>query len=569
MTMTKALYSIFFLLPPALAHMEMSWPYPLHSKYNPANDYNDVDYSMTSPLEADGSNFPCKGYQNDPPIQPTVSYTAGSTYNMSLAGTATHSGGSCQLSLSYDNGATFRVIKSMIGGCPLATTYDFTIPSYAPAGNALLAWTWQNLEGNREYYMNCAEVSISAGSTSRRRRTRREMYNSFDSLPYIWKANLDGVNDCATTEEVNPVYPEPGPDVVYGDGESSASTPAEGDCDAPTPYGATYKAMRDTNAPAAAAYNQSSAAPTTSSADVTVGSTYSSPSSQTPQTTSNAYRYANQTMASPSTQSTTTVTMDCPDTVVVTVTLPPATETYVTTSSPSAYTTSVPAAACTGTSASCPCAAGYSCQSIGPCEWECLASPSTTTFVSSSGPEVITVTATPPAPNTSSRAGPQTVTVSPVPASSAPAASSGSPAGRDYANAAQLSAYLPCVPGTFICTSSTTWYTCDYGSSGASTDWLYDYPRDVSAGMECLPYLSPYASSTQQYSQQGQVQQGSYRDDRVVRARPDGDCNNEGAIMCTDGGQQFDVCDQGGWVQMGAVAAGTSCQGEEIVSNGS
>lgn len=104
---------------------------------------------------------------------------------MSLAGTSTHGGGSCQLSLSYDNGATFRVIKSMIGGCPLTTTYDFTIPSYTPAGNALLAWTWQNLEGNREYYMNCAEVSISSGSSSRRRRNRREAYNSFDSLPYI------------------------------------------------------------------------------------------------------------------------------------------------------------------------------------------------------------------------------------------------------------------------------------------------------------------------------------------------------------------------------------------------
>lgn len=72
-TMTKVLYNIFFLLPSALAHMEMSWPYPLHSKYNPANNYNDIDYSMTSPLEADGSNFPCKGYQNDRPIQPTVS----------------------------------------------------------------------------------------------------------------------------------------------------------------------------------------------------------------------------------------------------------------------------------------------------------------------------------------------------------------------------------------------------------------------------------------------------------------------------------------------------------------
>lgn len=76
----------------AVAHMEMSWPYALHSKFNPANDYTAIDYSMTSPLSADGSNFPCKGYQNDRPFAPVVTYVAGSTYNLTLAGTATHVG---------------------------------------------------------------------------------------------------------------------------------------------------------------------------------------------------------------------------------------------------------------------------------------------------------------------------------------------------------------------------------------------------------------------------------------------------------------------------------------------
>lgn len=144
---------------PALTHMEMSWPLPLRSKFNPDNDSNDIDYSMTSPLNADGSNFPCKGYQNDAAIETTAVYTAGSTYNMTLAGSATHGGGSCQISLSYDNAATFRVIKSMIGGCPLVSTYDFTIPSSAPGGEALLAWTWQNEEGNREFYSKLSLIS--------------------------------------------------------------------------------------------------------------------------------------------------------------------------------------------------------------------------------------------------------------------------------------------------------------------------------------------------------------------------------------------------------------------------
>lgn len=45
------------------AHMEMSWPYPIRSQLDPAVAIADKDYSYTSPLLADGSNFPCKGYQ--------------------------------------------------------------------------------------------------------------------------------------------------------------------------------------------------------------------------------------------------------------------------------------------------------------------------------------------------------------------------------------------------------------------------------------------------------------------------------------------------------------------------
>ncbi|EGP91378.1 uncharacterized protein MYCGRDRAFT_33493, partial [Zymoseptoria tritici IPO323] len=207
---------------PALAHMEMRWPLPLHSKFNPDTPENKIDYSMTSPLKNDGSDFPCKGYQNDRPFIPTASYTAGQAYNMTLAGSATHEGGSCQLSLSYDNGATFKVIKSMIGGCPLVNTYDFTIPSFAPAGDALFAWTWQNRVGNREMYMNCAQVSIAASNTRQR---RQEAFSTFESLPYLWKANLPGINGCETTERVDPVYPNPGSDVVFGAGLSDISIP--------------------------------------------------------------------------------------------------------------------------------------------------------------------------------------------------------------------------------------------------------------------------------------------------------------------------------------------------------
>jgi hypothetical protein len=40
----------------ASAHMELCWPYPLRSKYDP--DATSVDYSMTDPLKTDGIYIP-------------------------------------------------------------------------------------------------------------------------------------------------------------------------------------------------------------------------------------------------------------------------------------------------------------------------------------------------------------------------------------------------------------------------------------------------------------------------------------------------------------------------------
>lgn len=224
-TMNFTMRSLWFitslsLAPTILAHVQMIQPIPINSPKGPT-DYPNPDYDYTSPLNPDGSNYPCKGYQTDTPIHIAATYCAGQTYEMDLDGSATHGGGSCQISLSYNTGKTFKVIKSMIGGCPLTETYNFTIPSEAPSGDALLAWTWMNHEGNRELYMNCAWVDIDGSNGG-----------SLDSLPTIWVANVQGVTDCTTTESEDPVFPNPGPDVVYGGSMSSSSPASPGDCEA-------------------------------------------------------------------------------------------------------------------------------------------------------------------------------------------------------------------------------------------------------------------------------------------------------------------------------------------------
>lgn len=60
------------------AHVEMKFPTPFRSKFlvpQPA----DADFSMTNPLNQDGSNFPCKGYQSDD-LASTATLTAGGTF---------------------------------------------------------------------------------------------------------------------------------------------------------------------------------------------------------------------------------------------------------------------------------------------------------------------------------------------------------------------------------------------------------------------------------------------------------------------------------------------------------
>jgi hypothetical protein len=171
-----------------------------------------------------------------------------------------HYGGSCQIGFSIDQGATFRTAVSYPGNCPHRTgttdpsgqTFPFTVPTDLPEGETIFAWTWMNRE--QEFFMNCAVVDITApaqatkhklkartepmldiAARSRRvpgkkgqRLVQEESTLPFNERPVMLFADVN--NGCfspLTTAELQ--YPNPGPDVVEGDGEYPLELPT-GDC---------------------------------------------------------------------------------------------------------------------------------------------------------------------------------------------------------------------------------------------------------------------------------------------------------------------------------------------------
>ena len=87
---TFATSIVAFLAAGVSAHMEMTDPAPLRSKYNPNTDSNLIDYSMTSPLDSTGANFPCKGYLSDSTGKESVATcAAGSSQSVTYVATDT------------------------------------------------------------------------------------------------------------------------------------------------------------------------------------------------------------------------------------------------------------------------------------------------------------------------------------------------------------------------------------------------------------------------------------------------------------------------------------------------
>ncbi|EEH05325.1 conserved hypothetical protein [Histoplasma capsulatum G186AR] len=205
------------------AHMKIGSPTP----FNPGSLNN-------SPLDASGADFPCKFGESYTPgarvVPPENVYAIGETQTLSFIGSAVHGGGSCQLSLTQDpipnKKSVWKVIHSIEGGCPAsadgnlpanpdghgASVFHFKIPSSIAPGEYTFAWSWLNRIGNREFYMNCAPITVTGGKKRRytptpRSETSKVALAKRQDLPEMFVANI---NSCHTTEGYDIIYPEPG-----------------------------------------------------------------------------------------------------------------------------------------------------------------------------------------------------------------------------------------------------------------------------------------------------------------------------------------------------------------------
>ncbi|EEU44769.1 uncharacterized protein NECHADRAFT_96270 [Fusarium vanettenii 77-13-4] len=214
----------------ASAHMLMNNPVPFgKSTLNNA------------PLDASGSDFPCKMREGTYDLQGASNvYAQGSTQQLSFTGQAVHGGGSCQISITTDENpdknSVWKVIKSIEGGCPAKGQegnmggdpnaedpykYSYTIPKELAAGKYTLAWTWFNKVGNREMYMNCAPLEVTGSGGSK---------DHLSSLPDMFVANIG--NNCGTEPDKDVQFPSPGDDVDRFNGATEAWAKPTGSCPA-------------------------------------------------------------------------------------------------------------------------------------------------------------------------------------------------------------------------------------------------------------------------------------------------------------------------------------------------
>lgn len=211
-----------------------------------------------SPLAENGSDFPCKlGTDAFLASSTETIYQIGIENTMKFEGSATHGGGSCQLSLTEDREPTkdseWKVSKSYEGGCPAnaernfaggATAdndlqLDFAIPENIQPGKYTLAWTWFNRIGNREMYMNCAPITVASGSSQQ---SYKSIQKQTPNFPPMFIANING---CITKENVDIRFPQPGSIVEHNGQLNNLLREGEPPCTG-TPTFSALAAIRST-----------------------------------------------------------------------------------------------------------------------------------------------------------------------------------------------------------------------------------------------------------------------------------------------------------------------------------
>jgi hypothetical protein len=237
----------------------------------------DAETGNQAPLKHIPSDFPCQGAAAE---EVAAEYMPGNKYDLKLAGSAVHGGGSAQMLISYkfppsNNPEDWRVLTSWMGQHPASPgdnnypadptfpnpdngNMKFTIHEGLPSGKAIVAWSWFNKIGNREMYMKCSTVSIG-GSSEEAPDAMNEA--AVKALPIMFKANT---GECETPS-ANIKFPYPGKDVVEkgelteigadsgcylgapggGDGASTTTpetpeTPTQSEAPAQTSAAATY-----------------------------------------------------------------------------------------------------------------------------------------------------------------------------------------------------------------------------------------------------------------------------------------------------------------------------------------
>ncbi|KAJ2237462.1 hypothetical protein H4R99_001939 [Coemansia sp. RSA 1722] len=180
----------------------------LDAENNPINGpINSIQLGGTMPL--------CR--HETPYDTPSATWTAGQSVTIKFnPNAASHSGGHCEFSISY-NGKDFAVIHQELRYCfrkgkPAAIDntaevlqYTFDLPEDLPSSDkAIFSWTWVNASGNREFYMNCADIAIEGGTSSSYTGKKMTIVN-YPGYPTVEEFNMDyetGIDLYTDTEQI-------------------------------------------------------------------------------------------------------------------------------------------------------------------------------------------------------------------------------------------------------------------------------------------------------------------------------------------------------------------------------